>query len=56
MNENCCGVSVGHHVPDFRMETYEAGRGEFGEVELSSLKEKGKWTVLFFYPADFTFV
>jgi len=56
MSGHCCGIGVGETVPDFIMETYEPERGEFGEVSLSSLKEKGKWTVLFFYPADFTFV
>ena len=29
---------------------------ELGYFSLSELKEQGKWTILFFYPADFTFV
>ena len=53
-------VSVGEEVPDFTMETYEASSGKFGSVSLASLKakgkKKGKWTILVFYPADFTFV
>ena len=53
-------VSVGDDVPDFTMETYEASTGKFGSVSLSKLKtkgkKKGKWTILVFYPADFTFV
>ena len=49
-------VSVGAAVPDFEMETYEPASGEFGKVSLAALKAKGKWTVLVFYPADFTFV
>lgn len=56
MSENCCGVKVGGAVPDFKMETYEPSKGDFGEVSLNELKGKKKWTVLFFYPADFTFV
>lgn len=56
MDGHGCGIRVGETVPDFKMETYEPERGEFGEVSLSALREKGKWTVLFFYPADFTFV
>ena len=50
------GLRVGDMVPDFKIETYEPSRGDFGEVSLAELKAKGKWTVLFFYPADFTFV
>ena len=50
------GVRVGHDVPDFKIETYEPQEGGFGEVSLDVLKKQGKWTVLFFYPADFTFV
>ena len=56
MSENCCAMQVGDNVPEFKMETYEPAKGDFGEVGLEALKTAGKWTVLFFYPADFTFV
>ncbi len=56
MSEYCCGVRVGENVPDFKVDTYEPDKGDFGEIELGKLKAGGKWTVLFFYPADFTFV
>jgi len=46
----------GQEVPEFTLETYEPARFDFGSVSLEKLKEAGKWTVLFFYPADFTFV
>lgn len=49
-------VSVGANVPDFEMETYEPAHGDFGKVSLADLKKSGKWTILVFYPADFTFV
>ena len=49
-------VSVGSDVPDFEMETYEPSQGDFGKVSLADIKKSGKWTVLVFYPADFTFV
>ena len=49
-------VSVGSNVPDFEMETYESSQGDFGKVSLADIKNAGKWTVLVFYPADFTFV
>ena len=55
-----CGESlalgVGQEVPDFKMETYEPSDSSFGEVSLADLKKDGKWTILVFYPADFTFV
>jgi peroxiredoxin (alkyl hydroperoxide reductase subunit C) len=57
MTENCCcGLQVGQNVPDFSMETYEPTDYGFGTVSLDQMKKAGKWTVLFFYPADFTFV
>lgn len=38
------------------MESYDPYSGSFGKVSLADLKAKGRWTVLVFYPADFTFV
>ena len=49
-------LGVGQEVPEFKMETYEPSSGSFGEVNLANLKKDGKWTILVFYPADFTFV
>ena len=49
-------VGVGQDVPEFKMETYEPSSGSFGEINLADLKKDGKWTILVFYPADFTFV
>ncbi|MBM3881570.1 MAG: redoxin domain-containing protein [Verrucomicrobia bacterium] len=49
-------VTVGMSVPHFELETYEPAQGEFGKRSLADLKAKGHWTILVFYPADFTFV
>jgi len=49
-------VGVGQDVPEFKLETYEPSSGSFGEVNFADLKKGGKWTILVFYPADFTFV
>ena len=49
-------ILVGQEVPDFELETYEPETGKFGTFSLKKAKEEGKWTILFFYPADFTFV
>lgn len=45
-------VKVGHPVPDFQFEVYHNEKIE--KVRFSDYK--GKWIILFFYPADFTFV
>ena len=49
-------ISVGQEVPDFEMETYGPARSAFGKISLAELRKQNKWTVLVFYPADFTFV
>lgn len=46
---------VGKQAPNFEMDAVMANK-EFGKVSLEELKKAGKWTVLFFYPMDFTFV
>ena len=68
MSEECnCGCScccddaavalqVGDDVPDFKVDIFDPSKKDFGEISLVSLKEAGKWTILFFYPGDFTFV
>ncbi len=52
---NCC-LQVGQAVPDFKIETYDSSKGDFGEISLESQVANKKWSILFFYPADFTFV
>jgi NADH-dependent peroxiredoxin subunit C len=49
-------VRLGQKVPDFELETYEPTRADFGRFTLQEQLAKQRWTVLFFYPADFTFV
>lgn len=46
---------VGKQAPDFTMEAVLADKS-FGKVSLKENLENEKWTVLFFYPMDFTFV
>lgn len=45
-------VEIGKVVPEFEMEAFH--NEEIKKVKLSDYK--GKWVVLVFYPADFTFV
>jgi alkyl hydroperoxide reductase subunit AhpC len=49
-------LSVGADVPAFELEVYNPAEREFGKIALSDLKSQKKWTILVFYPADFTFV
>ena len=49
-------LSVGATCPDFRIKTYLSEKKDFGEISFADLRAQGKWTILFFYPADFTFV
>jgi len=48
------GVLVLKNMPEFKAEAFNAETGHY--VEVSSEDYKGKWTVICFYPADFTFV
>ncbi len=45
---------IGKEVQEFTASAYNAGTGEFIEVTQENLK--GQWSVVCFYPADFTFV
>lgn len=46
---------VAKQAPRFEMQAVLANK-EFGKVSLEENIKNGKWTVLFFYPMDFTFV
>ena len=50
---------INKELADFKVTVYQnkdgvKGKGEFRDLTKSDLL--GKWSVLFFYPADFTFV
>lgn len=51
-----CGAKLGGTVPDFELDIYDPEKQDFGKFSLAEQKSQGKWTILFFYPADFTFV
>lgn len=51
-----CVTSVGSMVENFEMEVYDPVKGDFGKISLDEIKAKKQWTVLVFYPADFTFI
>ena len=56
MSEAACVVKLGEKVPDFELTTYEPTKSEFGKFSLQNQINNKRWTILFFYPADFTFV
>jgi peroxiredoxin len=56
MSEHCCGLRVGQMVPDFELETFEPATSSFSKFSLADAKKNKKWTILVFYPADFTFI
>ncbi len=47
---------LGQKVPQFELTTYDPTAGDFGQVSLADQMARQRWTILFFYPADFTFV
>ena len=47
-----CAPKIGHLAPSFTAEIYHHDQSK--KIKLSDYK--GKWVILFFYPADFTFV
>lgn len=49
-------VHVGQVVPDFEMDVFNPKSHAFEKISLADLKKNKKWTVLVFYPADYTFV
>jgi peroxiredoxin (alkyl hydroperoxide reductase subunit C) len=49
-------LRIGQTVPDFQLTTYDPAARDFGVFDLEAQRKAEKWTILFFYPADFTFV
>ena len=49
-------AKLGEKVPDFSMITYDPVKDDFGTISLEGQIARRRWTILFFYPADFTFV
>lgn len=49
-------IKIGDAVGGFELETFEPASCRFGTFRLEEAAKAGKWTLLVFYPADFTFV
>ena len=50
------GLKLGQTVPDFELTTFDPVKGDFGKFSLKDQIARKRWSILFFYPADFTFV
>jgi NADH-dependent peroxiredoxin subunit C len=49
-------AKVGQKIRNFTLEAFDPTEGGFTEVDSEKIQKKKKWLILFFYPADFTFV
>ena len=49
-------LKLGQRVPDFDLTTYDPVADDFGSFSLAEQIASNRWTIVFFYPADFTFV
>ncbi len=49
-------LRLGEVVPSFKLDTYDPVANDFGTFQLEDQVKARRWTILFFYPADFTFV
>jgi peroxiredoxin (alkyl hydroperoxide reductase subunit C) len=56
MQEIAPGLKLGKPVPDFELAVYDPVKQDFGTFRLREQIKNNRWTILFFYPADFTFV
>lgn len=56
MSETVYGLKLGQKVPDFELGVYDPVKGDFGKFRVQEQIDKKRWTLLFFYAADFTFV
>ncbi len=51
---NC--LRIGHPAPEFTAAAWDPRHPDKMDLKVSLKDFKGKWTLLFFYPLDFTFV
>lgn len=48
-------VKLGQVVPNFELTTYDPIADDFARFAFADQIAARRWTILFFYPADFTF-
>ena len=52
MEDTFLPLQIGDKLPELKFKVYHEDK----EKEMSTKDLAGKWTIFFFYPADFTFV
>ena len=55
LNQNT-SIRIGQKVKNLTFAAYDPKDGGFADIATSNILAAGKWVVLVFYPADFTFV
>ena len=48
-------VKLGQRVPDFVLTMYDPATNEFGRFSMAEQIQKRRWTIVFFYTADFSY-
>ncbi len=56
MENNLEVLRIGKKMVDFEFEGYDPSKKIFSKFSLKESLEKKKWTLLVYYPADFTFI
>ena len=54
--EESCALKIGDRIPEIEIEAYLPAKKDFGKITFQDISKQGKWLILFFYPADYTFV
>jgi alkyl hydroperoxide reductase subunit AhpC len=54
--QDVVAVKLGAQVPNLELDVYDPVADDFGKFSLVDQVTRKRWTILFFYPGDFTFV
>lgn len=49
-------LKIGDKIPEFEIDVYLTEKKDFGKIKFTDISKRGNWLILFFYPADYTFV
>lgn len=54
--EEIKAIKIGEHLKDNSLDAYLPEKKDFGRITFSDITGSGKWLIVFFYPADYSFV
>ncbi|MDD4910550.1 MAG: redoxin domain-containing protein [Candidatus Omnitrophica bacterium] len=49
-------LKIGDKIPEFEIDVYLTEKKDFAKIKFTDISKRGNWLILFFYPADYTFV